>query len=140
MNQPPASIRDRVEVRPHPTVVRLDDLESGNAAWVTQSFVLTSDLDNHLKALRQSFDRETGCGVFLIGHYGSGKSHFLAFLVEQLRSRRFVRQPLTVAFLSLVNYSSDQRLEDIVARLLNLEPPGVDRRSAWKSLLEREEY
>ncbi|MCI0653637.1 MAG: DUF6079 family protein [Methylococcaceae bacterium] len=140
MNQLPASIRDRVEVRPHPTVVRLDDLESGNAAWVTQSFVLTSDLENHLKALRHSFNREYGCGVFLIGHYGSGKSHFLAFLVEQLRSRRFVRQPVSVAFLSLVNYRSDQRLEDIVARLLKLETSGADRRNVWKALLECDEY
>ncbi len=140
MNQRPTAIRDRVEVRPHPTVVRLDDLESGNAAWVTQTFVLTSDLASHLKALRQSFTLDHGCGVFLIGHYGSGKSHFLAYLVEQLRSRRFVRPPLSAAFLSLVNYRSDNRLEDIVARLLHLETGGGDRRSTWKAVLEREEY
>ncbi|MGH8476875.1 MAG: DUF6079 family protein, partial [Methylococcales bacterium] len=140
MNQLPVSIRDRVEVRPHPTVVRLDDLESGNAAWVTQSFVVTPDLENHLRALRESFGREHGTGVFLVGHYGSGKSHFLAFLVEGLRCGRFVSRPLSVAFLSLVNHRSDQRLEDIVSRLLGLENTDGDRRIAWRALLDRQEY
>lgn len=137
MNHPPVSIRDRVEVRLHPTVVRLDDLDSGDAGWLSDSFVLTPDLENHLFALRQSFNRDRGCGVFLIGHYGSGKSHFLAYLVEQLRSQEFSQTPLSVAYMSLVNFRSDKRLEDIVCELLDIKNKDSDRRNAWKSLIEK---
>ncbi len=47
------SIRDHVEVKSHPTVVRLADLEAEDAAWLSESFVLTQEIGDHLRALRR---------------------------------------------------------------------------------------
>ena len=126
-----ASIADHVEVRPHPTVVRLDDLEAANAAWLSDSFLLTPEVHGHLKALRQLFGRTSGCGIFLIGHYGCGKSHFLAFLIQQILAGEFASQCPVAASVSLVNFSADNRLEDIVAKTLNMEVRTGDRREMW---------
>ena len=41
-------IRDYVAVRPHPTVVRLQDLNAPEAAWLTESFLLTPEAHNHV--------------------------------------------------------------------------------------------
>ena len=90
MGEQTISIRDRVDVKAHPTVVRLDDLDSADAKWIAESFLLTPEVGNHLKVLRQLFKKGEGCGIFLIGHYGCGKSHFLAYLIQQLRGQSFV--------------------------------------------------
>jgi len=131
-----ASIADRVEVRPHPTVVRLDDLEAANSAWLTDSFLLTPEVNAHLIALRQLFNRPNGCGIFLIGHYGCGKSHFLAYLIQQLLTSDFVSPCPLTASVSLVNFSADNRLEDIVAKSLNLQIRVGDRREIWNGVFE----
>ena len=135
MNQRIATIGDCVEVRPHPTVVRLDDIDSEDSGWLTDSFMVTPEVDSHLRALRQLIKRDTGCGIFLIGHYGCGKSHFLAYLIQQLKAGVFLSPSPEVAFVSLVNFSADNRLEDIVARVLDIEVKPGDRRTSWDPLL-----
>ena len=87
------TIRQHVDVRPQPTVVRLDHLQSEDRRWISDSYYTTAETAGHLSALGSLFSKETGCGVFLIGHYGSGKSHFLAYLAEQLRVKGFARNP-----------------------------------------------
>ena len=131
-----ASIADHVEVRPHPTVVRLDDLKAANAAWLTDSFLLTPEVNGHLRALRQLFGRTSGCGIFLIGHYGCGKSHFLAYLIQQTLVGEFTSPCPAAVSVSLVNFSADNRLEDIVAKTLNLQVRSGDRREIWDGVFE----
>ena len=134
MGEHAISIRDRVDVKAHPTVVRLDDLDSTDAEWIADSFVLTPEVRDHLKILRQLFTKGEGCGVFLIGHYGCGKSHFLAYLIQQLRDQAFVSPGPSIYSISLVNFSADNRLEDIVAQALNIQVQKADRRETWNTL------
>ncbi len=129
-----ANIRDLLEVRHHPTVVRLADLEGESAQWVSDSFLITPEIRTHLCALRGLLRQERGGGAFLIGHYGSGKSHLLGYLVQQLRAGELLEQPLRVVPLSLVNYSADNRLEEIVSTALGLERGQGDRRLLWERL------
>jgi len=79
-------IRDHVEVLSQPTVVRLEHLQMANAGWISANYYITEETGKHFKALRSLFAKENGCGAFLIGHYGSGKSHFLAYLTQQIQS------------------------------------------------------
>lgn len=135
MTRTNASIRDYVQVRPHPTVVRLQDLEAADARWLSESFLLTREVREHLQALGRLLARDSGSGVFLIGHYGSGKSHFLAYLTQQLRSGSLLRRSMDVQPVSLVNFSAANRLEDIIAGALGIETEGGDRRPAWEAML-----
>ena len=130
-----ATIRRYVDVRAHPTVVRLHDLEHKDSHWLSESFVLTQDVKNHLHALNHLFNRKTGAGVFLIGPYGSGKSHFLAYLTQQLEAGKIVAQSPRVIPVSLVNFSATNRLEDIMADAVEITARGGDRRPAWGQML-----
>lgn len=130
-------IRDFVDVRPHPTVVRLEHLEGRDAPWISASYHITREVQNHLHALRHALRQETGCGVFLIGHYGSGKSHFLAYLTQQLRGGGFLDPAADVATVSLLNFRAGMALEDIVSEALGLESHPGDRRTAWTRLAAR---
>src|SRR5213593_3683766 len=108
---PDLKIRDHVDVIAQPTVVRLDHLRTADAQWISDSYYITRETENHLQALRTLFSKDSGCGVFLVGHYGSGKSHFLAYLTQQLRGSA---QSPSVVPVSLLNYKAAQSLESIV--------------------------
>ncbi len=123
-------VGDLVGVRPHPTVVRLDDLEGEGAGWITESYCLTEEVRRHLEALRALLERPAGCGIFLIGQYGSGKSHFLAWVTARLREGALGAEREAVP-VSLVNYPASTRLEAIVGEALKLISGGPDRRAAW---------
>ena len=127
-------IGDLVTVRPHPTVVRLEDAEGADAGWIEQAYLLTGEVRGHLRALRHLLAREHGSGVFLIGHYGAGKSHFLAYLERRLRHGDLAKPAPAVVALSLLNYRAQTALEEIVAAALELEPTGADRRDTWSAL------
>ena len=130
-------LRDILSVRPHPTVVRLEHLSGTEAQWISASYVLTQEVSIHLTALKQTLCQPVGRGVFVIGHYGSGKSHFLAYLTQQLQRGEFIAQPPTVVTLSLLNFRSELSLERIVGAELKLSDEHVDRRDAWAALADR---
>ena len=134
--EPRGKIADLVEVRPHPTVVRLADAEGGGSGWIEDAYLLTDEVRGHFKALRHALQRESGCGIFLIGHYGAGKSHFLAYLERRLRSGQFITPGPSVLPLSLLNYRSEMALEDIVTGALELESTVGDRRESWERLVQ----
>jgi hypothetical protein len=121
------NIRDHVEVSSRPTVVRLDDLQGDSAQWISDSYFVTSETARHLEALRTLFSTDSGCGVFLIGHYGSGKSHFLAYLTQQLRNKSLSGHDLHVLPISLLNYKAEQPLDSIIERELNIPREWEDR-------------
>ncbi len=130
-------IEKLVKVRPHPTVVQLAGLNRPEAQWIEDVYLQTDEVKGHLAALCHAFARETGNGVFLIGHYGSGKSHFLAFLTRRLRAGTLVQPAPEVIPLSLLNFRSDNALEDIVGDAMGLTGREGDRRVAWGALAER---
>lgn len=128
------TIRDLVGARAQPTVVRLE--ESLDAPWITESYCVTPDVRRHVDALRHALSRDAGTGAFLIGPYGSGKSHFLAWLVQAVRAGR-LGEPLTVVALSLLHYPAEARLEDVVCGAAGIPVGTGDRRPAWAAALQR---
>lgn len=133
----PRRIRDLVGVRPHPTVVRLGDLERDDAGWITAAYHLTPAIQGHLDALRSTLRQERGRGAFLVGQFGSGKSHFLAYLTASLRQGTFVPGPNPdVAAVSLLDHRGSTALEDVVARALGV-PDAPDRGAAYERLAAR---
>ncbi|MGH9185349.1 MAG: DUF6079 family protein, partial [Acidimicrobiales bacterium] len=150
MGHLPPTIADLVEVADVETVVRLD-----GGTGRLRDLVLTGDVVHALEAvLASSTDR--GGGFFLVGHFGSGKSHFLAALAELVGSHdqaeldswphglreaakgagRLLSVPVP-----LVEHRSGAPLEDLVLgrawRALEQEAPpaGTDRRAAWDQVL-----
>jgi len=130
-------IREYLDVTPQPTVVRLDHLQDNNAEWIRDSYYITGDTRSHLEALRVLLSKDTGCGIFLIGHYGSGKSHFLAYVTQQLRDQAFSARNPSVLPISLLNYKAAQSLESIVEGELEIAESQSDRRTVWKNVAGR---
>lgn len=120
-------IRDIIDVPVVEAVVRLaDSADPGRRAGLAREFVLTRQVERNLGALASSIKEGVGRGHFLVGPYGSGKSHFLSYislvlageaeitggacpLVRALEGRRFL--PVRV---SLVNVRGEARLEDAI--------------------------
>src|SRR5215203_5815682 len=130
-------IRDHVEVHPQPSVVRLDQLQAPDASWVTESYYITDEVERHLRSLKALLSQETGSGIFLIGHFGAGKSHFLAYVAQQLEAGHLSQRKPQPVLLSMLNYSASQSLESILDEALELKHTRKDRRQAWKQLMAR---
>ncbi len=127
-------IRDHVEVSAQPTVVRLDHLQAADASWISSRYYITEQVGRHIKTLKTLLSRETGCGAFLIGHYGSGKSHFLAYLTQQIRGGAFGSRGFTVIPTSLLNYKASRPLEEILDEQLPAMADQGDRRKKWRQV------
>ncbi len=124
-------IRDHVHVTPQPTVVRLEHLHEPGSQWISHSFYITPEADGYLKAIKKILKKSSGCGMFLIGHYGSGKSHFLAYLTQQIHAGALSVSNLEVRPISLLHYKASQSLESIVDAVLGIDSSQPDRRKAW---------
>jgi hypothetical protein len=131
------NIRDHVEVIAQPTVVRLEHLQAPDSAWITDSYYITEETERHFDSLRVLFSKDTGCGVFLIGHYGCGKSHFLAYLAQQLQAGSFAPRNPAVVPISLLNFKATQPLESILDETLAISPGETDRRKIWRAVARR---
>lgn len=130
-------IRDLVTVVPRPTVVRLQDLEAADAGWIFESYHRTAEVERHLLALRHVLHQPCGAGAFLIGAYGSGKSHFLAFLARLVACGSWLDGVAPrVLPISLLGYRAEVALEDIVNRSLGFAEIQPDRRSRWQEVAE----
>lgn len=128
-------IRDLVEAPEIRTVIQLEDLADPNLRrLILDTFVVTGEVLESLKAVLKGLSELEGRGIFLKGHFGSGKSHFLSMLslvtrepgawapllaqepalgiyAEKMRTRRFL-----VVDISLVHHRSSEFLEDVVLR------------------------
>ncbi len=123
------TIGDLIDVPPVRTVVQLEDGRRRTRA-ILHSFVFTAETAAHLTVLTDALQKEHGRGFFLMGDFGAGKSHFLAFLsawlsdpppadvltshhagLAQLQAsgRRFLTLPI-----SLIRYRAGTPLERIV--------------------------
>ncbi len=111
-------------------------MRSDSTSWISDSYFVTDDVRNHLHAFNTALGKETGTGIFLIGHFGSGKSHFLAYLIQQIDRDLLAETAPEPIYLSLVNFSADHSLESIVSKQLNIETT-QDRRDAFGKLQQR---
>ncbi len=125
-------IRDFIQVKNQPTVVQLSDLEKEGCSWISENFYLSEGIQNHLKVVHHHIKQPHGIGCFLIGHYGSGKSHFLAYLAQQL-GKVGAQAPKPVP-ISLLNYKADIPLENIVEHSVDSKAKASDRRHLWKAI------
>jgi len=119
-------MRDIIDVPVVETVVRLDDAaDRTKREGVVGEFVLTRQVERNLSLIAQSVRDGKGRGHFLVGPYGSGKSHFLSYVSLVLSGEVACRteNPLASAAMekrfmpcrvSLVNVRNDRRLEDAV--------------------------
>jgi len=125
-------VGDLIEVPEIKTVIQLKDLKEPHLRrMILNSFVVTGEAQDSLERILNSFSQPEGRGVFLKGHFGSGKSHFLSMLSLLLRHaeswavlreqapslekfqktlhpRRFL-----AAEISLIQHRSTEFLEDI---------------------------
>ncbi len=122
------TVRQYVSVRARPTVVRLEDRE---ASWIDDYYV-TAEVARHIKALDVALDRPNGTGVFVIGPYGSGKSHLLAWLARRLSDRA---DPQRVVATSMLAHPSTERLEAVLGRAVGVDD-APDRRPGWTAAVE----
>ena len=128
-------IRDLVEVPDIRTVIQLEDVKDSNLRrMIVETFVLTSEVESNLQAVFTSLTGNEGRGIFLKGHFGSGKSHFLSMLsllikhprswdtvLSQAPSLGEFEQKLNklhfkVVEISLVQHRGSEFIEDIVLR------------------------
>jgi hypothetical protein len=124
-----------VEVPEIKTVIQLEDLKDSNLRrMIVETFVLTSEVLSNLRSVLTCLSGQEGRGIFLKGHFGSGKSHFLSMLSALLRypsawepllsqspSLRDFEQELKkfrflVVDISLVRHRGSEFLEDIILR------------------------
>ncbi len=130
-------IRDLIEIPDIRTVIQLEDLKDSNLRrMIIETFVLTREVEDNLRAIFTGLSGHEGRGIFLKGHFGSGKSHFLSMLSLLLKHPHswetvlsqapslsdFQRElgkfrPLVVE-ISLVQHRSSEFLEDIVLRAI----------------------
>ena len=130
-------LKSLVDVRRRPTVVRLEHLDGNDAEWITESYFITRDVENHLSSIREVLGREAGTGMFLIGQYGSGKSHFLAYVIDRLRNSEFVPDGPVPHAISLLNFRAELTLESILCKELNIAQDEQDRRDQWSLAAKR---
>ena len=137
IDKEPLLIHDLVEIPELRTVVQLQDLADPHLRQlILQTFVITGEVLNNLEAILTTLCDRQGRGVFLKGHFGSGKSHFLSTLSLLLREPRsweplLAQEPSMQTFanklsglrflvveVSLVQHRATEFLEDIMLRAI----------------------
>ncbi|MEK6558236.1 MAG: DUF6079 family protein, partial [Candidatus Margulisiibacteriota bacterium] len=79
MQSPLKQLRDIIELSPVKLVIELDDADR-NPAEITSSFIPTPDVVDGLRVILGKIKQATGCGIFIKGNFGSGKSHLLSYI------------------------------------------------------------
>ncbi|MBW1676553.1 MAG: hypothetical protein JRJ79_08095, partial [Deltaproteobacteria bacterium] len=130
-------IQDLVEVPEIRTVIQLQDMEDPRLRrMIADTFVITGEVADNLKSVFASLCSREGRGIFLKGHFGSGKSHFLSMLSLLVRhpeswDQVLMQEPSLHDFakklrplrlmgveISLVQHRGSEFLEDIFLRAI----------------------
>ena len=120
-------IADLITLPEIKTVIRLNEVLKPQAEVLQTELVLTKEVNRAFQAIFASLAEEKGKGFFIEGGYGSGKSHFLACLYLYLRSQTTpsvpnlpkVKGPWLVIPISLLDYGSEVRLQEIILEAIN---------------------
>ena len=127
------NLGELVEVPAIRSVIQLADTERDELQEeLLDRFVFTQDVHQLFQRLLRALAQEHGLGAFIRGHYGSGKSHCLAFLHQLLRKnprawRRLPeelqdspvgRQDWILVSVPLFAYSAEHSLEQVVFQAL----------------------
>lgn len=114
-------VKDLVELKAIQSVIQLTS--EGQKKEVYDQFVKTTDIKHYLSYFFSSIKAGEGGGIFLKGHYGSGKSHFLSYLsvLTEIEEENSLDQFFCIR-LSLTEWRGDQSLEYIFYHSQNFEP------------------
>ena len=154
-------IRDLIDVPAVDTVIQVSSIERYDESEVKsrifESFVVTDDIRKGLLPILADTVKDTGAGFMLKGGYGSGKSHFIAYLcaifnypdmmkitirhIPELKNyeNEIIQKKLLPLSLSLTDYSSVNSLSDIIVekisrslieRSIKLDLPDLSRQIA----------
>ena len=127
---------DLIDVPPIRTVIQLADTQRAELQEeLLDRFVVTQDIQHLFERLLHALERDQGLGAFLRGHYGSGKSHCLAFLHQllagnerawrrlppELQGSSVRQQRWIMVSVPLFAYSAEHTLEQVVLQSLEDE-------------------
>ncbi|MBU4483829.1 hypothetical protein KKA47_00230 [bacterium] len=119
-------IGELIDVAKVTTVVNLGDYEDqSRKKEIIEGFVFTDQVSRNLDLIGRSFGSGLGQGFFLIGNYGSGKSHFLSYLALAVSGGvskhhdldpigRYLKGVILPVRVSLLGFRSTSRLEEAV--------------------------
>jgi len=134
-------IKDLIEIRPLQSVIQIAGRE--NKEEVIPSFVWTDDVRKYLEDLFKKISLNKGGGIFLKGHYGTGKSHLLSYLAKVAEDWSLCTHPLTKEFqkfetfpISLTEWSSSISLEEIVSQAMGIEYTKTNRNEVFAKVVE----
>ncbi|MFN3740403.1 MAG: DUF6079 family protein [Thermodesulfovibrionales bacterium] len=137
-------LRDIIELSDVRLVIELDDAER-DPEGILNSFIITDEVERGLKAILHRIAHGKGCGAFIKGNFGSGKSHFLSFLYLLLRDKAhpllkdykgLQTKPFQLIKISLVRYPASLSLEGILLQCLNYKEKVIDREELFKNLFK----
>lgn len=138
-------LHDIIELSDVRLVIELDDAER-DPQGILNSFILTNEVESGLREILRRMDEEKGCGAFIKGNFGSGKSHFLSFFYLLIRDKTYPilndyknlkAIPFNLIKISLVRYPASLNLEGILLQHLNYKERVTDREDVFKGLFKK---
>lgn len=96
-----------------------------------------------LKAVITKINENKGCGVFIKGNFGSGKSHFLSYLYLLLKNKgveylfSVTPENLKLSKISLVKYPAFKPLEDIILENFQYRQRKSNRQEEFNEIVNR---
>ncbi|MDI6725656.1 MAG: DUF6079 family protein, partial [Smithellaceae bacterium] len=136
-------LSDIIDIPAIKPVIELDDADTIPGS-ITSSFVLTREVEEGLRVILTSINAQKGCGVFLKGNYGSGKSHFLSYLFLLLREGgksllanypQIQAGSINLVKISLVKYPASAPLERIVLDSCGYAGNGLNRQEQFQEIV-----
>ncbi len=73
------TLKDLIEIPEVKLVIELDDAER-SPQEIISTLVFTDEINEGLKTILSRLNQTCGCGIFIKGNFGCGKSHFLSYL------------------------------------------------------------
>ena len=137
-------LHDIIELSDVRLVIDIDDADR-DPRGISDTFILTEEVERGLRGILERIDANMGCGVFVKGNYGSGKSHFLSFLYLLLKDKshpllkdyKAVREtPYRLIKISLVRYPASLSLEGIVLQCLDYKGRVSDREALYREIFQ----
>ena len=131
-------MRDIISIPDIKLVIELDDTDN-NPDEIKKTFIWTDDVLKSLEIILEKINSLKGCGIFIKGNFGSGKSHFLSFLYLLIRDKEVSNDSILEKYqtiketkfnilkISLVKYPSLSSLESIILSKFNKEVNVLDR-------------
>lgn len=134
-----------IELQDVKLVIELDDADK-TPETITKTFVITNEVELCLDLILKRIISLKGCGTFIKGNFGSGKSHFLSFLYILLNSKnidvidkypKLKELDLNILKISLVKFPANISIERIVIDAFGFKGDVFNRDDIFKNLIDK---